>query len=456
MHRALRLSLALPIAAVATLPLHLGREWVWKVTSPRQSLATIGSQRSALVTDSAADSHGTIWTLAVNDSTTNKSETAKILQLPDKRQYWLEKASLLDWELVPVGEYKDTSLVVGGESLCGWGAPWNTCGNKSAGLTTWRLFDGSINITFCAGIAACAYSKYPIPTGEWSDSLGMVSSEVHTNGIDAFWKLVRFDKKRIPTRSRLTPPKTGTVLVWNYSHDSTRTDPNHQLIVRRHSQGSLEWTIEEVATLAEGWSRVRIRSRDRSHCWSDTGMAFSHPVAGCRDDQASRIVVRIHPDHEPICDSGFSRGLERGWVSDTLQSHTSRWGQWGSNPESRGISEVVDSGRMDRLRLSHEISSDTGLREEWEFLLASVDGNPIRDTSRSGISDHPRRTESLRALCRNHPETEVRWHTLAGRGSRISADGLEGLLARNRGQMLLIDARFPGKRWTGPVFSPGL
>jgi len=57
----------------------------------------------------------------------------------------------------------------------------------------WHIAGGRVEITECFGVGACFYRGYPVPTGVWSASRGMVSSQVHTDGHDVEWRLVALD-----------------------------------------------------------------------------------------------------------------------------------------------------------------------------------------------------------------------------------------------------------------------
>lgn len=397
--------LALSLVAIAgAMPLHMGDSWVWRVIDLRTNQIDF---RSATVMDSVPSNDlfapGTLWTLAVHDSSTGRRDTATIFA-NGSSQVWSKGSLLLSIEPLPWNGTDESWGKFAFASLLGQ----STLDSFSIG------FDGTLFGGWMVG-ADTASSYFHHPRGIWSDTLGVERFRMRNKE----WTLLKSNDRNIALPPlALSIPDSGFGFEWERTLLSIdeKAPPSSSMNIIATISWSFRWLVISRAVDSSGFKVVSIRKTfiDKGTERSETMRLALNPSTKERiPARGDSIILPDEAWYEDWTDS--SEGDVRRRVDVTENRLT---GAMGYRTTITNVENLV--GNTLRFRLLQTNSNIPGQSySAIRFDLVRIDSNssptkvaPRPSSSRSGLTE----------IARTQPDAQVRWSDIQGRSGSSSLE----------------------------------
>lgn len=428
------LSLALSLAALAgAMPLQKGNSWVWRVIDLRTNQI---EYRSATVTESVVPNdsfpQGTLWTLAVHDSSSDRADTAKIIA-NGTSQMWSKGSSLLPIEPLP---WNGTDV--------SWGRVAFASLRDQSTMESYSMgSNGTISGSWRSGTYTIS-STIDAPRGMWSDSLGVERFRIQKKE----WTLVKAGTKDISFPLLPTAvPDSGSHFEWQ-KIDTRITYP--PIATTRIPGGRIKWEILSRTSDSSGFKVVSVRKTDEPVGESPTSeilrIAFNPTT---KERLPARGDSLFLPDEAWYTDwtdtakgdyrgrSVGSSGSSSGTLS-TTSSSSSTWKLWRNHIDSLNIASSFSS------------NTSSSSANSYDLILLSINDSTIR-TAIAPLKVAPRSVSSrpgLSEIAHSQPDAQVRWSDLQGRSGTSSLE--QFLSSRPSGGVLHLTIRLrDGSTWQG-------
>lgn len=244
------------------MPIHVGSSWTWRLVDLRTNAI---SYRSARIVDSIPGDTTTLWRVAVIDSPSGMSDTARLITTRGGEQNWAEGSPLFPVE--PLPESASTSMLIpeqGGLYARMWGevAFASLIGNggdfvedftltSGCGMLAIRM-DGSYKVG--GGATYVRGMKTDAPFGVWSDTLGVERFRIQQQD----WRLIRANGRDLAIADSLAIPDSGATRLWKVV--TTRVSSSSGIIPGEITSTTtmVSWTIQAKLPDSAGWVRLRM------------------------------------------------------------------------------------------------------------------------------------------------------------------------------------------------------
>lgn len=430
----------------AAMPLRKGASWTWRVVDLNTNQV---DYRSAVVMDSSLLEgplvSGTLWKLAIRDSGTGETDTARLL-VRGTSQTWHSGSHLLPLEPRP---WNGTDV--------SWGRVALASLRNGASLENYSILlasDGTPTIkgSFPGGLTNT--TTIDAPRGVWSDSLGVERFRLQQKE----WTLIRCNGETtsLPP-SPLAIPDSGATFEWQRIETSATYAGGIIPTFVTQPQERIRWTITSHVSDSSGWKILHIREI-RNGGRSDTSKLMRLAM---NPSTKERLPVREASEFLPDdawrtdwSDSivGGTRQRRSLWSSNTLStvnpiSHNSTLIEIEDNTLD---SSIVSSSFSSRLSPSTSLTSVYVLLSVGSKVVRTPLPDPVNGLTPRKVATRP----DLAGIARIHPGATVRWSDPQGRsgnstvGQFLSSPPPTGLLH--------LSVRLPdGSTWRGTSLSLG-
>jgi len=454
------------------IPFRKGGSWQWRIVDPNTGTQTY---RLAKVVDSTGSDSGSIWTLLIADSTSQKTwDTASILVRPDNSQRWWKPSARLPWDPEPWNGQMEQFTTIG------WGMAWAAAN----GLGSFSIVPATVGWPTLSTTVGWPWplmsvgqpegnSVIDLPMEEFDSALGWARArfETRTSIATVDWILSTKDGKilspaRRDTLRKMLLPSIGSNWLWEVhtSHASSSGWSTAGGVVgiaptvATDTFRRLSWTFSGFPPDSAGWMRASVlATMDSGTTQGGSTMLLLrwNPLTG----QRAASSARFDPD--------LSDGFWSDWA-DSAGPNLFRRGSFSYN--SVLTSEAtIESYRQIRLSggLDSAFSGDLfkGYNENFTnstvtIRLLQKDGTLVR-TGTDGIRVDRRTTglltlsslSNLRQELSTHPTSIVRVTDLSGRTHAFPASEAMTYLGNRHGivQVDVLDGAF---KTSGRLFLP--